>query len=149
VCQHTAVLALLLASSAVTLAQKPQPLVVGHWTNLPKSASLHKTVDVTLRITAAEDVSNAEIRLLPSPGIKVVGGPLLWKGPLKKEQDTLRRYKIQVVSTGESTLGASITNRRTDDVQVSGALLRIHARNGTATLRDDTPAHDEHTTVKK
>jgi hypothetical protein len=147
--RHATLVVLLVVLSAATAAQKPQPLVVGHWASVPKSAPINKTVDVALRITPAEDAPSAEIQLIPSSGVTVVSGPLLWKGPLKKDQVATRRYKIRVVKAGDWTLGASITNRRTDDVQVSGAVLRIQVRNGIATFADDTPAHSDPASVKK
>ena len=122
-------------------AGKPQPAVVASWHGAPSSVPLNRVLVLTLRVESAENTSNVTVELLPTAGVQIVGGTSPWTGALSMNQVLELPVRMRVVANGEWTLGASITNRRPKaDVQVSGAVLSVVARNGVATLSVESPA---------
>lgn len=122
-------------------ASKPQPAVVGSWQGAPSSVPLNRVLVLTLRVESAENTSNVTVEVLPTAGVEIVGGTSLWTGALSMNQVLELPVRMRVVANGEWTLGASVTNRRPKaDVQVSGAVLSVLAKNGVATLSAESPA---------
>jgi hypothetical protein len=128
-----ALAALFLVSLPIAAAaQKPQPVVGGRWVNVPAAAPLGRRIDLTLQIMAAADAPHIELEFIPTAGVKLLSGRT-WTGSISKGQILNRPATIEVVAVGTWTLGASITNRRAADTQVSGAVLTIRAKRHAAT----------------
>jgi hypothetical protein len=130
-------LLLVLVTDAAT---KPQTLITAAWREAPASARLGQNVPLMLRIESAADSPNVIVLILPTDGITVVDGNARWTGSLAKGQVLELPYTVRVVANGDWTLGASVTNKRADTDQVSGAVLRVRARDGVATLTPDAPS---------
>jgi hypothetical protein len=128
-----------LALTTAAAATKPQTLITAAWREAPASARLGQNVALLLRIESAADSPNVIVLILPTDGITIVDGNARWSGSLAKGQVLELPYTVRVVADGDWTLGASVTNKRADTDQVSGAVLRVRARDGVATLRTDAP----------
>jgi hypothetical protein len=128
----------LLTLVATALAAKPQTLVVAGWRGAPPSAPLGQDVSLVLRLVAAADASEVIVGILPTDGVAVVEGDRRWSGSMAKDQVLDLPYTIRVVANGDWTLGASVTNKRPDSDQVSGAVLRVRARDGVAMLTNES-----------
>lgn len=115
-------------------AQSPQAVVVGWWHDVPASVPLRRTVDLTLRVRAAEDAADVVVDIVPSSGVEIVGGSARWMGALAKEQSRDLPVSARFVADGTWTLGASIANRRANSPQVAGTVLTIVAKDGVAML---------------
>ena len=129
----------LLAIATTAAAMKPQTLITAAWRGAPASARLGQNVDLVLRIESSADSANVIVAILPTDGIAVVEGESRWSGSLAKGQVLELPYTVRVVANGDWTLGASVTNKRADTDQVSGAVLRVRVRDGVATLSTDAP----------
>lgn len=120
-------------------AQKPQPAVGARWERVPATTRVGRWTTVTLRVTAHEDAPRLTIRLLPAPGVEVKGPAQPRPAALTKGSTLALPVSFRVVRDGTCTLGASVTNSQPADEQVSGAVIAIVARRGTATLTNQSP----------
>lgn len=128
----------LLATAA--WAQKLQPPAFATWRGAPASVLLNIDVDLVLHVQASDDALSTNVELLPSPGIELVAGEASWSGALPRGAGVDLPVTIRVVQDGEWAVGARITTRDGEAVEVSGAVLNVLARGGTAQFGTDTPA---------
>lgn len=132
-------LLLVLAALAVmTAGADAQATVAAAWRGAPPRAPLGEDVALALRLVAAEDAPEVVVTILPTDGVAVLEGERKWSGSLTKGQILDLPFTIRIVADGDWTLGASVTARRPDADQVSGAILRVRARDGVATLTSET-----------
>jgi hypothetical protein len=97
-------------------------------------------VELTLHLESSADAPQVIVNLLPSDGIGVVSGKPRWIGAMSKGQVLELPFVVQVVANGDWTIGASVSNKRPDGDQVSGAVVHVRARNGAVTFTTDAPS---------
>ena len=107
---------------------------------IPATIPLGAVVDLTLRISAAENATDVVVELLPQTGVEIVGDGRSWSGALTVNQIADLPFSVRFTASGEYTLGARVTNRLRRGVEVTGAHLSISASDGMASLSTDSHA---------
>lgn len=120
-----ALAAALLAWPPCVEAVKAGPTVAVRFDRNPATAPPGAPILLELRLAALAEAPDVIVELLPSPGVRVVGGVTRWVMALARGQEMQLPLAIELDAASVHTLGARVTVRRGGGVEVSGDSVTV------------------------